>query len=507
MISARTVRAQSRPTLAGTWSATPITERWNIGDWGEACGPKPSESTVPGGQVTIREEGAELAMAGAGHPFRTKECWEQLPGLTPNSHSVASRMWRTRCASGPGDPRQATVVTTLTATDSTLTFDETGEYQFRMQGQNCTASVRRSRSFTLVQRLGEAPVTATPIPSTRTDPPAPQPEPAREVPPAQAAPPPSERCAVSGEPARVEVRPAHKVLRPGEKFTFRSTVLDARGCPVDIRPTWTITTPGAKVTISPWGSVAVADDATDGHVDLLASIEGRGVRLGIEVATPARYEALLASAQTDGGEAEESAVAVVATGNVGGSMAIAEDKARTRKTLFVLIVGGLALGLAGFGFVMMRRASANAAREEAEDADVDPGTGAAPAPAPPVAAPGRGAAPAFVCPSCRNEFPAGSGFCPNDGNRLVPVVDPKAAGPLGISPGGICPTCGRGYDPGVKVCPVHGEDLVPVGVYRAAVARAASPVQRGKICPSCGGRYAGDATFCGKDGTALVLVN
>src|SRR6185436_20118626 len=143
----------------------------------------------------------------------------------------------------------------------------------------------------------------------------------------------------------------------------------------------------------------------------------------------------------DGGEADDSVTAVVATGNVGGSMAIAQDTARTRKTLFVVIVGSLALLLAGFGFVMMRRVGARV--DDGATAETDP------TPAP-LAVPGvpskASSARTYVCPSCRNEFSAGSDFCPHDGNRLVAVGDP-ALGPRAIATGGICPTCGRGYDP------------------------------------------------------------
>jgi hypothetical protein len=45
----------------------------------------------------------------------------------------------------------------------------------------------------------------------------------------------------------------------------------------------------------------------------------------------------------------------------------------------------------------------------------------------------------------------------------------------------------------------------------AAVARAGTGTValtgKGKICPTCGGRFDGAAAFCGKDGTALVLIN
>jgi hypothetical protein len=71
--------------------------------------------------------------------------------------------------------------------------------------------------------------------------------------------------------------------------------------------------------------------------------------------------------------------------------------------------------------------------------------------------------------------------------------------------------CHRGFNPGVKVCPDHREELLPAPV--ASVAAPASQQQaaptprRGKICPKCGTRFDGNATFCGQDGSPLVLVN
>jgi len=57
----------------------------------------------------------------------------------------------------------------------------------------------------------------------------------------------------------------------------------------------------------------------------------------------------------------------------------------------------------------------------------------------------------------------------------------------------------------VKVCPEHGEELVPAAVAAASAAQSQAP--RGKICPSCGARFDGGSTFCGKDGSTLVLLN
>ena len=54
--------SEARPatSLAGKWQAEPMTVRWVIGSWGEACGPRPSGGGDPGGVVTLEEQGGEL---------------------------------------------------------------------------------------------------------------------------------------------------------------------------------------------------------------------------------------------------------------------------------------------------------------------------------------------------------------------------------------------------------------------------------------------------------------
>jgi hypothetical protein len=503
----RASAAADRPTLTGVWSESVLSERWNIGQWGAACGPKPISRDTPGGQATVTEEGAELVIASPDRTYRTAACYESMPGLVQSSHSVTQRSWQTRCVSTPSDPRQTTIVTNLTATDTTMSLDETGAYQFTLHGQNCTASTRRTRTYRLVQRKGEAPAPASP-------PPVAPPEPTRVAdPPAStptATPPPFSRpstqgkCAEPGEPTRLEVTPVRKLLRPGDRFSFRTQAYDANGCSVPPRATWAIATPDAKVAVAPGGVVTVADDAVDGIIELTVSFAGKAARVRVEVATPARYEALLSTASSsDAGESDEAAT-IVASGSVGANSAVAQDGARARKTTFVLIIGSLALALAALGFLLMRR-SAKLARAAPEDT-ADP-IAYIPNPGAPAAA--LGARPfggrSVVCPSCRSEFPAGSTFCPRDGNRLVEAA--AGTGGATVQAGGVCPTCGRGYDPGVRTCPVHGDELVPPAAYRPRGAAAGAVPARGKICPSCGGRYGGEATFCGKDGTALVLVN
>jgi hypothetical protein len=534
IFGSKIARAEGRPALTGTWNAGLLVERYNVGDWGSACGPQPEGRDLPGGQVTVREEGDELAIIGDSRTFRTDECWEQLPGVSRTSHTATHRSWQTGCASARNDARQTALVTSVSATDATISLDEVAQYQFRIEGQNCTASARRSRTWTVVRRQGETAIAGpSASPAVTASPPAAAPNggamppgvdgtparvsgaPARpeslsipETSAAQPHPLPN-RCATPGSPAQVEVRPARKVLRPGDRFTFRTSAVDANGCAVDPKATWVLERSSTSVTLAPGGTVVVEDDAGDGNADFSVTSGGRSTRVQVEVATPARYDSLLSPAESDAAGTEEPAATFSTSASLGASSATAQDTAHARKTIFVLLIGVLALGLAALGLVLVRRAPVAPDTLSPPMQELAVPTGEPPNPRglivkPRSAPPKRG----MICPSCRSEFPAGSGFCPHDGNRLVVAGAALSfQGPTIGPPGGICPTCGRGYDPGVKTCPTHGDDLVPVAVYRATAHRSPTSQERGKICPSCGGRYGGDAAFCGKDGTALVLVN
>lgn len=414
--------ADELPTLSGTWSASALSERWVIGDWGEACGPKPQPQGAAGGSVQIRQQGGELSISGAGRPWTTAQCWEQMPGLARTNHSGGQRGWSTRCSTQANDPRRATIVTTTQATDTTITMTEMGQYQFVIQQQACTASVTRSRSFQLVKREGDAPVaakppaTAEPAPSAAAvvAPPTPAPTPAPS-------PAPEKPCANLGEPARLEVLPSRKLLRSGERFGFRAVVLDAAGCRLATRPSWSLA-PGpvaAKSSVDASGVVTVADDAPEGKASLIASLRDKSVTVMLEVTTPENYDALLATSGLNAaGEAEGGAVAMIATGTIGGTETSAIGSARERKRLFLFIVGGVAAALAMGGLVLRRRGSRPASAPE-EDALADE-----PAPSPtahqasataavPQQAKGK------ICPSCGQRYSAESVFCGRDGTSLV----------------------------------------------------------------------------------------
>jgi hypothetical protein len=441
----RIAAADDKPTLSGSWTASALTESWSVADWGEVCGPRPAAHGAGGGAVQIREQGGELSIIGAGRAFSTAECWEQMPGLSRTSHSSSGggRFWRTRCTTPSSDPRRAAVTTSISATDSSISLNETGEYQWSIKDATCRASVTRSRSFSLVRRDGDTPpaasASAAPV-ATASAAPAPRPPPAPE-------PRAPSRCTGSGgEPARLEVHPSRKLIRAGDSFTFRAVVLDAEGCPTGTRPTWSIA-PGplaSKATIDAGGTLAVAADAGEGKLEVSASVAGKGVTVNVDIASPEHYDALLGlGGLDDAGEGDQTAVAVIAAGTIGGRTGVAQDAARERKTLFVAIVGALAAALGFVALVLTRRGS--------RPADVVDGE-AAPEDAPPSGGPG----------------PFSGSPAPVSGGPGDPPAAPPPAAPA-------------------KARPAAGS--------------------RGKICPTCGDRYPSDAEFCGKDATQLVLLN
>jgi hypothetical protein len=493
------LRADAPATLSGQWSATALTEKWSIGDWGSACGPKPTSSGERGGTATIQQTGDELSITGVGHAFSTSSCWEPLPGLVRTSHAASSRSWRTTCKSPAGDPRQSSLVTTLIATsDQQISFDETGQYQFVIKGQNCTASVRRTRFF---RRLA-APVAPEPTPAAA----AVETTPTAQALTLQPTAVPSSRiadiadlavpkpaattCAAPGPPARIEVRPSHKLIRPGESFDFSAAVVDARGCHLAITPSFRLEDEANGVSVATSGKVHVDDGAAEGEHKVTATVGARSVSVTLDVVSKDRYDALLAQGGYDpSGASTDAAVARLESASVGAHSTVLEDDSGKRRTLFVAIVGAAALGLGIVGLALVRRS-----RKRALTQSVAPSVRAAP---PPPARPG----PAMVCPTCRDEFAPEAQFCPKDGNRLVPLERGTVVAPTGA----VCPVCGQGYDPGVSVCPKHDEPLVPPLVYQAS--RTAPVIETRKICPVCGAQFTGESQFCGSCGAALVPVN
>lgn len=473
----REAHAQDRPTLSGTWSASGLSERWNIGDWGEACGPRPSPRGAAGGTVTVTDSGSELSFSGGGYP-RTTGCFEMGGGINVVSHGGGARGWKTRCATSANDPRRATIVTTVTATDSAISFDETGEYQFVLKEQNCTASVRRSRSYSLVKRLGEdtppAPATTTaaappsavaPVEAVKVVVPPKEPAPREDPRPPRA-------CDLPGDPARLEVRPSEKLLKPGESFVFTSIVSDAAGCRLGVSPQWTVVGDAKGVSVAA-GAVTVDAASAEGPVVLQASVGGRSVRANVEIVSADRFQEILSARRLNAaGENESAAVATLAMGSVGGGAGEAADGARRRRAAFLGIVGLSVLSLGGVGLLLFRRTRGRTIEVE----ELVPG------------------------------------------ETQMKLVKKKRMVAKTIT-GRRCPACGRTFAPTEAVCPADGakleaiaSDVPPAGIAVVQGSSGTSVLAQpgtaaslpAKVCPTCGRRYGANERFCGAEGATLV---
>jgi hypothetical protein len=312
-------------------------------------------------------------------------------------------------------------------------------------------------------------------------------------------------------------------------------VLDAMGCATGTPIQWSVgglrfadgQPHAAQPSVDAGRLTVPSADFSDATFDVVVTAAGRSARASVQAVAPANYEALLAQSGLDAnGERAEPAVAILATGSIGGSDVRAEDGARRRRVAFIVVVGGLVVVLGILAAIAARRAKRGREFEQAAEerhseklrefeqrkrareehhasqmrAHLESVAKAQHAAA---SAAARGSPGPVFCPSCRREYPPGTTYCAFDSNRLVAVAghEDLMAGPAG----GICPTCKRGFNPGVKVCPHDGDDLVPPVMVTPQSPPAVAP--RGKICPTCGDRFDGVAAFCGKDGTQLVLLN
>jgi hypothetical protein len=407
-----------------------MTSRWNFGDWGPACGPRPTGPGAAAGTVVISQQGGELVIGDNGRSYSSTQCWEQYPGLGRVSHVGGTRGWRTVCRTEPTDPRQASIITTISATDSAISFDETGQYQFVIEGQNCTASVRRSRTFRLLQRVGEAPSAApervVAVPETKV------PQAARPTPLPRSDR--AARCAQPGPPALLEVRPSRKLMRPGEQFAFRSLVLDARGCALNkVVPAWRLVDQNSPARLVSPGVLAVNDDAPETEVALTAAVRGHSVKVVVEIASKERYEALLRRRGfDDSGESQKPAVAAIASGSLGGRTTVTPSEPSARRYLLAAVIGAAAVAVAGLGLVIVRRGRQRGRPSEQQRGSISPKAAAGPETA-------------VVSPSMSTVG--------------IPYVGPSTPAPP--RPQKICPICGERFDPDAQFCGVDGATLVP----------------------------------------------
>jgi len=436
----------------GRWRQGPLREDFTVQQWlPNGCGPTPQSTSTGGGEViAIRLEGDELAFVGGGRVFRSNQCYDPMPNLTRETHSrdANGKTWRTRCTTPPNDPRKAILNTLVVATtDTHIDVIETGRYDIVLETGRCIADVKRTRTFDLIQDDKPVATATAPAPAPTKEPP---PEPKPKV------------CESPGEPTRLEVRPSKKLMRTGDSFQFRPVVLDDKGCATRTPTTWKLAAGApAGVSVDANGTVKIGSDVPEGTFELVATAANKDTRVSVEVSSPAHYDDLLAkSGFNASGENDAASVVTIASTSIGAGEGRVEDRSKTRRFVFIGIVGAVLVVLGVLAVVLSRRGrKAKQLEREAEE---------------------------------RHEA------------RLQEALERKRTREAQHA------AQQRAHEESVAArekAKAAAAASALAAASAASAAGAAAPKKRGKICPTCGDRFDGAADFCGKDGTQLVLLN
>ncbi len=455
LVVAVTLSRSARADLQvdGRWRQGALREEFTVQQWLAGCGPAPTNTSTGGGEiVAIRMEGDELAFVGGGRVYRSNQCYDQMPTLARETHSrdASGKTWRTRCTTPPNDPRKAILNTLVVATtDTHIDVIETGRYEIVLETGRCLADVKRTRSFDVIPDEKAQPTATATVPPAPT-PKEPPPEPKPKV------------CDSPGDPVRLEVRPSKKLLRIGDTFVFRPLVLDGKGCATKTPTTWKLA-PGAPagVTVDTNGKITIGPNVPEGSFEIVATAASKDTKVSVEVTSAANYDDLLVkSGLNAAGENDAASVVTIASTSLGAGEGRVEDRAKGRRYAFIGIVGAVLAVLAVVAVVLARRSKrAKELEEEAESRH------------------GERVREVLERKRVREEQHAAQQRAHEESVRAREAAKAKAL------------------------------EAARAASAAAAAAQAAQPKKRGKICPTCGERSDGSSDFCGKDGTALVLLN
>lgn len=470
-----------------------------VDNWGDDCGSRPRSYSARGGKVVaVRRIGPHLRLGSQ----RTDRCWSRNPKVQRRRAAVGANRWHVVCETPASDPRFEHGEYTLErVNETTLRLREESRYNWRLEGDHCTAVVVLTRTY---RRLpDEEPSSGEPAEPPPENPPpvAPPPEPPVEA-----------RCeGPAGLPVKIDLRPTLAKVGPGDRVCFRAMGRDNRGCPAPLEVQWskarrgtTVRGGGGRLSSDGCYTAGTSPVDSEGRVVIVASAGDLTARAKVVVGFPDISDLIAASLEEglespDAGLAESTAEArpgaVQGVGRSGAS-----PSGEPSGLLWALIgIAGIAAALLLLAvMIVMRRRKAHAAAEEEAESASSGSTKARFSVSP--------AGVGLVCPTCDREFETGRSYCPDDATKLVP----KEAGEQAdlAHEALICPKCRRGYDGVARFCPHDSEKLVPYSEFRKSKLEAREARAREQmVCPRCSARYDAGTLFCEKDGAKLEPVN
>lgn len=461
VLGALAVAGPARADLSGTWRAGNTAIDVSIESWGEDCGTRPASTrSNGGGLVTVEQKGQALLLHGRDQDIRTDACWSRNPAMKRSAASYSDGLWMTRCRTAAEDPREELGIYTLTLQDAnTLLYKDVSHYDWSLNESKCVAT------FTTTQTLTRAF-------GGKAD------EPQLAVQPGAAVEPvPTETKACRpGPAANISLRPKSAEVEAGERVCFKARVSDQTDCVLpNANVSYQLNHPrGARGNLSS-GCFTAAESAQDAEGEFrITAKSGSAQTEAIVVVKRMDLSSLIARRMEGSGlsgfeETEEAldkspkAVARIAT----HTTPVESD---TGRSVLLVVLGILAVGLTAAGFWMIRREPAREADAEADEAEAEAQT-----------------PPAKATPA-----------------QSAKVSQAAAPAPSSQRPGEtwICPTCRIGYPAEQITCPKDSTRLVPYSEFAQRIRREQQA--KGKRCPTCGKNYPATAGFCGDDGAVLV---
>ncbi|MCP4605007.1 MAG: zinc ribbon domain-containing protein [Proteobacteria bacterium] len=495
-----TATARAAEKFAGQWEMTFMSLKVTVESWGENCGPEPVSYTSKRARpVTIEARGRHVVFSKGG--MRTDRCSSPNPRLTTISKKTTPGNWKRICQTKKNDPKFERGEYSLVAKgDLRLEYTGISKFDWTLKGDHCIARSDERRTY----------IRVSPIDKKEEQTPEKKEE---QIPEKEEEQTPEKKeaeiekkiidplCEDPGPTLRIVIQPRKVRLGPGEGICFKAVAVDANGCKVVTKTTWTAMQGGQAVNglLSTNGCFRAGDTAADseGLYIVTARTQGKTDSSQVTVVFPDLGELLAArlnpledldkTEEADAGSAPvspDSSASIKAPPTPPSALPPVVHKDTVSKPTpkkaeknpgslaIILVISGIAF--IGLLLIIIFSFKKRALRKKSEGDDFEAWIDASNGPSKhgrdksvPVQKQKKEPHQAVICPMCGNKFPKEARFCPHDRAPLVPedeIVDTNSSE---SNPGMVCPKCHRGYDSASHYCPHDSESLVPFPEWRA----------------------------------------
>lgn len=402
-----------------------------IGEWPDACGPRPASVVLRAeGVVEIAESAGQLEIRGT-RTRRTDRCWSENRNIQKVAASAQGNSWRVVCRTPPAEPRAETSTVTITRLDASISAREETTYDWSVDGNRCRGTLTTTRKYTLLA----GPPSTDPVPS-------PNDEPAG-----------SARCEVTGPPAALRLSPASVEIAPGGRACVQARVVDASGCPVRdaMPPAFSLEKPPGRAGRLDGTCFFAADSSAEAEGTFRIVATAANLRAQATVLVKSQDFSDIRAIRTPNAHGDPNVAGAESTGGAGLRAGSTSPQSSSRGL-------AIALGLGIVGIIVVALLALRQRRAPEPVTEDDPFESFSPTP--PVSPPLAPTTESKICPVCRLGHAGSATVCVRDGTPLVPYSKfTKNRGATNGDKPRICPKCGDRFDEGVAFCGKDGARL------------------------------------------------